>query len=422
MIKILHITPHLGGGVGRALASLCAGNKLELNSKISHSFICLERPEKDQFVNEIVSLGVEIFVEPRLDEIKRLIESSDIVQIEWWNHPLTLFILSKLQDMPMRLIIWCHQSGLGNTAIPIKLVKLANRFLLTSECSYEVKELYDYKKSSPNSIEVISSGAGFERLPHPDKRVIKNHNFELGYVGTLSFSKLHPQFISFISFLPPNTKVKIFGDITNKDALENDCRSIGRPGLLEFQGYSTNIYEELKKLDILLYLLNPEHYGTAEIVLLEAMAMGVVPIVMNNSAEKLIVEDGINGFVINTRLDLIDKYNFLRQNPSILLEMSRRAEQNVRDKYALPRLQSKFSNQYHSVMNEKKRNIDFKEAIGKNPSEWFLSCNHFKKKDPLSKNFQQEYLDKTKGSIYHYLKYFHEDEGLMKIAQSFGVS
>jgi len=60
-LKILHILPHLGGGVGKALSSLVIG---ATGSKIDHAFLLLEQPEKKQFLERIKELGCKVYVRP----------------------------------------------------------------------------------------------------------------------------------------------------------------------------------------------------------------------------------------------------------------------------------------------------------------------------------------------------------------------
>ena len=52
MTQVLHLTAHLGGGVGKALSGIVRQAK-DSGSKFQHVIICLEEPEKSQFAVEI---------------------------------------------------------------------------------------------------------------------------------------------------------------------------------------------------------------------------------------------------------------------------------------------------------------------------------------------------------------------------------
>ncbi|MCH8258175.1 MAG: hypothetical protein IIA75_09805, partial [Proteobacteria bacterium] len=60
-INVVHVTPHLGGGVGKALANLAA-SAATAKSDIRHSFILLEEPQKTQFIDVIRELGCSVTV------------------------------------------------------------------------------------------------------------------------------------------------------------------------------------------------------------------------------------------------------------------------------------------------------------------------------------------------------------------------
>ena len=75
MIKIIHITPHLGGGVGKALLTLIsASNKF----KYQHSIICLEQPEKKIFLESLLKLGTQIYLNPPKNKLNELIEAARV--------------------------------------------------------------------------------------------------------------------------------------------------------------------------------------------------------------------------------------------------------------------------------------------------------------------------------------------------------
>ena len=71
----------------------------------------------------------------------------------------------------------------------------------------------------------------------------------------------------------------IGGDNENKLRQECIINSVNNVNII---GKIDNIEPYLAVFDIFAYPLNPNHYGTAEQVLQEAMAAGVVPVVFNN--------------------------------------------------------------------------------------------------------------------------------------------
>ena len=51
-MKVLHLTAHLGGGVGRVLSRV-AQLRRKSGSDIKDIFLCLEPPEKGQFIDAL---------------------------------------------------------------------------------------------------------------------------------------------------------------------------------------------------------------------------------------------------------------------------------------------------------------------------------------------------------------------------------
>ena len=418
---IVHLTPHLGGGVGRALLGVAE----TAAEGINHIFICIEKPQKSQFVDAINLSGHDVVVSPDDEELYSLIHSADIVQVEWWSHPALLACLNSLTELPMRLLLWCHVSGIYHEKIPEALLNIAQKVILTSPCSYQAPQIECLLNDEPDKLDVIYSNGGLEDWPLSE--TAEQHcPLSIGYIGSLNFSKIHPEFISF--FEPQkinNTQIKMIGDIQNKQIFLKQACEIGQPELLDFIGYSTNIEVELSKLNVLVYLLNPTHYGTNENVLLEAMAMGVVPIVLNNPAEAAIVEHGKTGFIVESKQDFVDTLNKLDEDPSLRREIGLNASRYVKKTYTKKTMQSRFSVLYKSLMCNEKRIISFKNCFGEKPSDWFLVSRQEPSvflssgdvKLPEERFAHYAIKEKTKGSVSHFQSYFSTDSLLNQWAE-----
>jgi len=344
MLKVLHITAHLGLGVGKALSGLVL-NTDTATSGVCHKIICLEQPEKTLFVDRITNTGNEVLIAPNSDQLIKQIMDSDIVQLEWWNHPATINGLCSQPLPPMRLLVWCHISGLHTSIIPKKLITQSQKFIFTSPCSYEAANVSALSPEYTDHLGVINSCGGFDGFPKSGTS--SNSGIAAGYIGSLNFAKLHPHYVDFLKEVPnPEFKVRMIGDTLNKDVLERQCEQAGRKGLLEFCGYTNDVVAELSKINTLIYLLNPNHYGTTENALLEAMAMGIVPIVLDNPAERHIVEDKKTGFIVRNPKELAQAVQWLYQNPQKHKGMGEQASLSVRNRFQVSRMAKEFTNLY----------------------------------------------------------------------------
>ena len=402
------MTPHLGGGVGKAISVLVSGASRD----IKHSFIILEKPQKKQFLEIIVDAGCNVQINKEEETIRKLISNADIVHLDWWSHPATFKFLCMGNLSELRLLVWCHVSGLHNPLIPTKLIQISNKFIFTTECSYQADNITHLDEKDRSKLGVVSSGVGFS-----EKVIPRNYDGNLpriGFMGSINSSKLHPQFINYLSAVSiENFKVHIWSDDYYKDVLLEQCNKIGKPDLIEFHGYILNPIEVLRKIDVFVYLLNPSHYGTAENVLLEAMSLGAVPIVINNPAETRIVDHKITGFVVNNSQEFAETVKWITENPTERKRISNNASKKISEHYTHQIMTETMEINYNQLMNCQKQLLDFRYALGNNPYEWFMACQDPKEdfRNTLE-SINSNQIEETKGSLKHFLSYFPEDNKL----------
>ncbi len=412
--------------MGKALSGLVA-QALVSGAPVKHVIACLENPEKNQFIDRIREGGGDVIVAPDRLALDELVFTADIVQLEWWNHPATIESLCKLAANPMRLLVWCHVSGLYNPIIPTKLMEASNKFLFTSPCSYEAKEVAGLAEHLGSRLAVVSSGGGFSDFPEPEGDDLAP--ISVGYLGSLNFAKLHPDYVQYLSAVDlPGFKIRLIGDLLNRETLERQSEVAGRSGMFEFRGYTTDVAAELAAINVLAYLLNPCHYGTAENALLEAMAMGIVPVVLDNPAERSIVEHLRTGLIVNSPAEFADAIKWLANNPADRSRIGKQAAASVRERFTPEKMDASFRAHYEDVVREDKRLPPFRDVFGTTPDEWFLSCQRDPKqfRDPdstFSEIHNPEYFilrEKTKGSAIHFSHYFPKDQTLKIWATALG--
>lgn len=425
--RILHLTPHLGGGVGKAVSGLVEAST-QIYAPHEHAVICLERPEKTKAVETIERCGSPVMLCPDEDELRREIERADIVQLEFWNHPATVGFLCTRPLPPMRLLIWSHVSGLYAPRLPPDLIRVAQRILFTSACSFEADEVRAWLSSKDaDKLAVVSSGGGLDTLPAPT-RSATDRPLAAGYLGSLNPAKLHSDFVACAAAVRlAGFVIRMIGDEMNRSELERQCRAARKPDLLEFRGYTTEVASELAQLDVLIYLLNPTHYGTAENALLEAMAMGVVPIVLNNACERHIVENKQTGMVLECPADLADAMDWLASHPEERRAMGQRAADFVRRCFRYESMARAFSTHYAALMTESKQTASFAPVFGQTPAQWYRTFYRdgsiFRDDGTvrLPEGMDRHGLfERSKGSVFHFLQYFPDDPLLGRWAQSLG--
>ena len=427
MTDILHLTPHLGGGVGKALSTLCV-QALESGSTMRHTVVCLERPEKGVFLERIESAGGRVHITPSDTKLSHLVGAADIVHLNWWNHPALFPPVCQGMLPAMRLLVWSHVSGLSSPFIPSRLLETAHRFVFTSACSLEAPGVSQARAVHPEKFAVVSSGCGLEQLPEPVFR--PSATLRAGYLGSLNFGKLHPDYVDFLTEVDlPGFQVDLVGDNLTQAELTARCAARGRPDLLNFRGFRSDVATELARLDVLIYLLNPDHYGTAENALIEAMAMGVVPIVLNNPAETRIVEDGVTGVVVRSPRELSAAVTRLAEDPIWRLSLARQAAQSARSRFTAAAMELGLASLYREMTKLPKAVIDFVHLFGPTPADWFLSCqgdsSPFRADGRLDLEGRRPsniLLESSKGSVFHFRDHFPSDTRLNSWASQLEVA
>ncbi len=422
-LNILHVTAHLGGGVGKVLSRLVEESACAQDG-VRHTIAMLEAPEKRQFVEHVQAHGGTVLVCPSMDTLNQLAADADIVQLEWWHHPAIAAWLCSDSLPVMRLIVWAHVSGLHPPLILPDFVRAPHRFLFTSPCSLEHPALSALAQLEPaihSRMDTVFSSGGFEDLPAPTSRPPRT-SLRTGYVGTLNFAKLHPELLTYLAAVTtPDFRLILVGDPTTGAELQDQAAALGISHRLDLRGYCTDIAQVLAELDVFVYLLNPLHYGTTENALLEAMAMGVVPIVLDNPAERHLVRHGETGLRITSPESFADALNRLAEDPEERHRLSANAATEIRDRFSGSHTHRALNRHYAEVAPEAKRPFDFRAVFGHQPADWFRACQGeeiSRFPDDVSDNPPPPELgphhlyEYSKGSVFHYHRTFPFDRRL----------
>ena len=325
-MKILHICPHLGGGVGTVIMGW-----MERIEKKDATIICLDTAnEKARRSLSGILIGDAIKMDKRHSFISDVIENSDIALIHYWDHP----ILAELFSQPIpdcRLIFWCHQ----NFLVPKNELDYPDLFL-------DVSPIQGHERH-------IWSTGGVERFlkikPKPHK------GFNVGYIGTVDYKKLHPNFIDMCKTIDiPDVHFTVIGE-NNIGGVSDDK--------FTFTGKIDDVAPYLAEMDVFGYYLRPDHYGTSEQVLGEAMAAGVVPVVMNNPAEREIITNFLDGYIANSPKEYVSFIkSFYLKSPIGQETIIERTKERAKELYSLDTMIQKWDGVFTEIMKQPKRKRD----------------------------------------------------------------
>ena len=366
-MRILHVTPHLGGGVGKAHAALGA----VLPEIVQQTFVLLEAPRERRYIDMIDAAGARVLVADNLAHVAAMARESDIVQFEFWNHPRMFECLARAELPAMRSVFWSHISGIARPLIQPALMAEAARFVFTTEASLESASVAALRRKTHKKVSVINSGFGF---PDAAPRIARRRAPGLAYLGTVDFVKMHPRFFDAIDALGDDSvRVAVWGELDPRGAVAVRARAMRYPKRVEFMGRTSDPAAALANADIFFYPLQREHYGTAENALVEAMSLGLAPLVLDNPAEKAIVQDGQTGFIASSIEEIGSLLEMLLLLPDIRERISRNAIRAMAETRTPAMSAQDFMILWLAMLAEPTRVSDFASAIGSTPAEWFLS-------------------------------------------------
>jgi glycosyltransferase involved in cell wall biosynthesis len=322
-MNILHITPHLGGGVGTVIMDWL--QKVE-----GHQVRCLD------VVNDKAWKSGLIFIHGNSDYVTQYaIMEADIVLVHYWDHSMLAELLS--QPLPAcRLAFWVHK----HFPISEKEVAYPDRCIGTSLIQF----LPDYIWSTGD----IGRFLSIQPKPHV--------GFNVGYIGTVDYKKIHPHILDMCKEIKKVIKEAHFIFIgEDKISGLGSGVSVIDPDFT-FTGKVDDVTPYLAEMDVFGYPLRPDHYGTCEQVLGEAMSAGIIPVVMNNPAEKLIVRDRWSGMIAK------DEDDYVRGIASLYFILSRHkrylstnAKYEAKRLYSLDTMIQQWDEVFESMMQQPKK-------------------------------------------------------------------
>jgi glycosyltransferase involved in cell wall biosynthesis len=409
-MKILHVTPHLGGGVGKAHAAISA----VLAQNAEQIFLVLEEPRDRRYANLIEASGAHVIIASNLDHVAALAAEADIVQFEFWNHPRMFECLARSAFPALRSVFWAHISGLSRPVIQPGLIKESGRFVFTTGASLSIPSLATLPAIEQKKIAVINSGFGFANAPR--RAPSHSRNPVIAYLGTVDFIKMHPGFFDAIDRLDgSDIHVSVWGDVDPSGAVAARARAMGHPERIHFGGQTSEPAAALSRADIFFYPLQPDHYGTAENALIEAMSLGLAPVVLNNPAEKAIVRHGETGFVAQSIEECAELLQLLLSSPDLRERISGNAMRDVAENRTPAGSARKFLDLWRALLDEQPRPANFRSIIGDSPADWFLATRCLPGEQLMMSGL--DYRGATsKGAVSHFESAFPGDTSLAVLA------
>ena len=107
------------------------------------------------------------------------------------------------------------------------------------------------------------------------------------------------------------------------------------------------------------------------------MSLGLAPLVLDNPAERAIVQDGQTGFIASSIEEIGSLLEMLLLLPDIREKISRNAIRAMAETRSPAMSAQDFMILWLAMLAEPARVCNFANAVGSTPAEWFLSTQRF---------------------------------------------
>jgi glycosyltransferase involved in cell wall biosynthesis len=355
MARILHIIEFFSRGGG--MRAMCGVAKYSAaKSSHQHVLISLNPALDDPNARALAAqAGMEIVGWGTQQEFWNAISTADIVQLNWWNSPvIDNFLRSKLP--PCRLVTWLHVGGNSSPHIVNpELIRIAD---MTVPCSPHtalcpaIAELPDCYRLG--HVRMAYGAADFARVSSISR---KPHNtFNVGYIGTVHFLKMHPQYVRMSAAAKiPNARFIVCGSGGHEDSLRAKAAEIGRSTDFDIRGYVEDIAGAIGEFDAYGYPLCPETYAAAEVNLQEVMFAGVPPVVFPYGGLKELVVNNFTGLVVHSEAEYAQALEHLHRSPEDRARIGKNAAEYARQIFGSENAALVFDECYSTLMQQPKR-------------------------------------------------------------------
>lgn len=369
MIKILHLYQELspGGALRAGLAIAKYSSKL---GEYEHRFMRIDPGSPNPHGLELIrASGFEAVVPKNDQEVTSQIESADIVQVHWWNSPeMNLFLRRPLPAT--RMIGWFHVGG--HVAPQVILAEHLNYFDRSIACSPHTALSPSFMNLAPlerlNRTNMIYGPADFERLHGIEPKA--HAGFNVGYIGTVDFLKMHPDFVELHTGLNiPGLKVIVCGVGGALHTLQEQIREQRLEHIFEMRGQVDNIREILEICDVYGYPLCPQTYAASELTLQEAMYAGVPPVVFPYGGVRELVIDNFSGLMVRSGAEYRSAIEHLSRDVADRKRISNNARNYAQQIFGAENAAIKFDQLYQELVVQPKQRKVFQslKPIARNP-------------------------------------------------------
>ncbi len=322
-VHVLHVIQRLSrGGAARSLINLAQAAR---TGPFQHQAVSLL--DAGQKALELAqAAGLPVLVAPTQAALRRAVAAADIVLVHFWNTPELYAWLCADDQPPMRLLLWCHVAGdHAPQVITPALLDYADFALASSPYTLDLPVFRTAPPAVRAKTGVIAAVADLARLANVQPK--PHAGFNVGYIGTVDFVKLHPNYVPMSAEIDiPDVRFIVCGDGGSLALLRKQAEQLGVADRFDWRGYVDDLEPVLEYLDLFGYPLCEDNYSTAELILQEVMAAGVPPVIFAHGGAQRVVRHNETGLIVHSAGEYKQAVEYLYRHPAERLRLGRNAQ------------------------------------------------------------------------------------------------
>ncbi len=344
MPRILHVIYRISGGgaASSMLNSIRASNAQ--SSRFQHSVLTLA-PLSTEWPGTGVSPALPLIDYGDAEARSAAIGKSDIVVVHFWNTPLMYAFLQELTE-PVRLLLRVQIGGLSAPhVITQALVDFADKIVVSSPFSAQLPVFNEPP-------DLVYNFADFSRMPQTPVATTKP-TFTIGYIGTVSPVKMHPDFVSLCARVGiPSCRFVVVGS-GDGHALQREAEA--HEVRLAVHGYVADLEPVVADFDVFGYPLCEDNYSSSELVLQEIAYAGIPAVVLAYGGAQTTVLDGETGIVAEDETAYVRALAYLYDHPEERVRMGLNAADYARQTFDPEQAARQLHAVYEAMMGRPKR-------------------------------------------------------------------
>jgi len=343
-VRVAHVIPLLAeGGAARTVVALARSLP-----EIEHRAIAL-REARPEIARQARAAGAAVIESPAPEVLRAELEDADVLHVHFWNSPELIEMLQGPLP-PCRMVLWCHVGGAtAPQVLSAELAALADLAVAVTPLTTRLEHLGESAPSTVIPSALDPSRLGRTGPPRPE-------GFNVGYVGNVSPSKMHPDFVSLSSAVSvPGVRFVVCGLGDGFHALARQAESLGTRERFDLRGFVEDVGSVLAELDVFGYPLCEDNYSGADVALAEAMYAGVPPVVLPHGGTALSVVDGESGIVARDEREYVRAIERLGDDRDLRARLSAGARARARATFSPTATAASWRSVYGHLMDGPKR-------------------------------------------------------------------